>query len=130
MQYPPPEETSQKTSMGLDANVAALLSYVLTFITGLIFFLLEKENRYVRFHAMQAIMLGAAWLIIAIIFTVISFTLVMMDIGILSLLFWPIRILFWFGFLIAWIFCMVKAYQGQMFKLPIIGKLAENMVNK
>jgi uncharacterized membrane protein len=116
--------------MGLDANVAALLSYVLTWVTGLVFFLLEKENRFVRFHAMQSILFGATWFIIAIVFTFISFTLAIMDIGILSLLFWPIRLIFWLGFCAAWIVLLIKAYQGQMFKLPIIGKMAEGYANR
>lgn len=122
--------TGGKTSMGLDANVAALLSYVLTWVTGLIFFLVEKENRFVRFHAMQAILFGASWFIIAIVFMFISVTLALMDIGILSLLFWPIRLIFWLGFFAVWIMLLIKAYQGQMFKLPIIGKMAEGIVNK
>ena len=125
-----PGGTGGKTSMGLDANVAALLSYVLTWVTGLVFFLVEKENRFVRFHAMQAILFGASWFIIAIVFMFISFTLAIMDIGILSLLFWPIRLLFWLGFFAVWIMLLIKAYQGQMFKLPIIGKMAEGIVNK
>jgi uncharacterized membrane protein len=125
-----PGGTGGKTSMGLDANVAALLSYVLTWVTGLIFFLVEKENRFVRFHAMQAILFGASWFIIAIVFMFISVTLALMDIGILSLLFWPIRLIFWLGFFAVWIMLLIKAYQGQMFKLPIIGKMAEGIVNK
>lgn len=125
-----PGGTGGKTSMGLDANVAALLSYVLTCVTGLVFFLVEKENRFVRFHAMQAILFGASWFVVAIVFMFISITLALMDIGILSLLFWPIRLLFWLGFFAAWIMLLIKAYQGQMFKLPIIGKMAEGIVNK
>jgi uncharacterized membrane protein len=125
-----PGATGGKTSMGLDANVAALLSYVLTWVTGLVFFLVEKENRFVRFHAMQSILFGASWFIIAILFMFISITLAMMDIGILSLLFWPIRLIFWLGFFAVWIMLLIKAYQGQMFKLPIIGKMAEGIVNK
>src|SRR5712691_264667 len=118
-----PGATGGKTSMGLDANVAALLSYVLAPITGLVFFLVEKENRFVRFHAMQSILFGAAWVIVGIAFTFISITLAIMDIGILSLLFWPIRLIFWLGFFAVWIMLLIKAYQGQMFKLPIIGKM-------
>jgi len=125
-----PGATGGKTSMGLDANVAALLSYVLTWVTGLVFFLVEKENRFVRFHAMQSILFGACWFIIAIVFMFVSITLAMMDIGLLSLLFVPIRIIFWLGFFAAWIMLLIKAYQGQMFKLPIIGKMAEGIVNK
>ena len=65
MQNPPPVQTTTappaqvgKSSTGLDENVAALLSYVMTWVTGLIFFLIEKESRLVRFHAVQALILG------------------------------------------------------------------------
>src|SRR6185503_17271571 len=85
MQNPPPVQTTNtppaqmtKSSTGLDENVAALLSYIVHFISGLVFFLIEKNSRLVRFHAMQAIILGAlfvvgifiwmfAWVVIAII---------------------------------------------------------------
>ena len=57
MQNPPPVQTEQaKSSTGLDENIAALLSYVFGWISGLIFFLIEKDSRLVRFHAMQSLL--------------------------------------------------------------------------
>ena len=126
---PPGRGPGGKSSTGLDANIAALLSYLLTWITGLIFFLIEKENRFVRFHAMQAILFGAAIFVISI---VLSITL-----GVVSYVSWILGSLFslawlllWLAFLVGWILCMIKAYQGQMFKLPIVGDMAEKIVNK
>jgi len=120
---------SDKTSTGLDANVAALLAYVLTWVTGLVFFLIEKENRFVRFHAMQAILFGAGLTVISIVLSVVLgvITYISWILGMLASLAW---LVFSVVFLIGWVMCMVKAYQGKMFKLPVIGDMAEKIVNK
>ena len=55
MQNPPPGQVA-KSSTGLDENIAALLSYILGWVSGLIFFLIEKDSKFVRFHAMQSIL--------------------------------------------------------------------------
>lgn len=136
MQNPPPVQTA-KSSTGLDENVAALLSYVFTWLSGLIFFLIEKESRLVRFHAMQAILLGGsalvigivlwvAWVILLIIVAQVSDVLVML----LNLIFMLLMAAFYIGLLIAWIMCMIKAYGKQYFKLPVIGNMAEKFSTK
>jgi uncharacterized membrane protein len=136
MQNPPPVQTG-KSSTGLDENVAALLSYVVTWLSGLIFFLMEKESRLVRFHAMQAILLGGsaivigivlwvAWVILLIIVTQISDVLTML----FNLVFMLVMAAFYIGLLIAWIMCMIKAYGKQYFKLPVIGNMAEKFSTK
>lgn len=116
---PPPAKAS---SSGLEPNIAGALSYVLTWLTGLIFLLIEKEDKFVRFHAVQAIGLGVVWiaaLIVASIIGAVSGTLG----GLLGLLVWLTGI-------VIWLFMMFKAYQGQMVKLPIIGDIAEKEANK
>lgn len=136
MQNPPPVQTA-KSSTGLDENVAALLSYVFTWLSGLIFFLMEKESRLVRFHAMQAILLGGtaivlgivlwvAWVILLIIVAQISDVLTML----LNLVFGLLMFAFYIGLLIAWVMCMIKAYGKQYFKLPVIGNMAEKFSTK
>ena len=136
MQNPPPVQTT-KSSTGLDENVAALLSYVFTWLSGLVFFLIEKESRLVRFHAMQALLLGAsaiilgivlwvAWVILLIIATQISDVLTML----LNLVFMLLMAAFYIGLLIAWVLCMIKAYGRQYFKLPVLGNFAEKFSTK
>ena len=66
MQNPPPVQTT-KSSTGLDENIAALLSYVFGWVSGLVFFLIEKDSRLVRFHAMQSILLNAVALVVGIV---------------------------------------------------------------
>lgn len=102
-----------KTSIGMEANLAALLACVFGWITGLIFFLLEKENKFVRFYALQSIL-------VSVVFFVFSF--VLMFVPIVNVVAIPVLSI---GGVIIWIVCMVKAYQGEKFKLPIIGDLAE-----
>ena len=100
----------EKTSLNIDENIESLLCYVGLWITGLIFLLIEKENKTVKFHAMQSFILFLPMNIAGIIFTIIFVYLA-----------WII----WIIMLILWIILMVTSYQGQKFKIPIVGDLAE-----
>lgn len=136
MQNPPPVQTT-KSSTGLDENIAALLSYVFGWLSGLIFFLMEKDSRLVRFHAMQSILLNAiaiivgiglwiAWVIIAIVLTQVSDVLA----SLVSIVMGLLMFVFYIGALIAFVLCLIKAYQKQYFKLPLIGNFAEKFSAK
>jgi uncharacterized membrane protein len=105
-----------KTSMGMEQNVAGLLCYIGLWVTGLVFFLVEKENRFVRFHAMQSIVVFGALTVVSIILSVIPI------IG------WIGGILLWIVALVLWIVLMVKAYQNQWYKLPWAGDFAEKHI--
>lgn len=98
-------------SAGLQENVASLLCYLFSWVSGLIFFLIDKRPT-VRFNAMQSIILGVAYFIIVLI---LSCTIV------LAFLSW----LLWIAFIVLSIMLMVRAYQGNTWKLPLIGNLAE-----
>jgi len=100
---------------GLEPNVAGLLCYLVGWITGLIFYLIEEKDEFVRFHAMQSIIVFGAITVLSIIFGILCMWLVGLILG-------PIL---WIGTIILWILLMVKAYQGERFKLPIAGDLAE-----
>lgn len=118
-----------RSGTGLEPNVAAALSYVLTWVTGLIFLLIEKDDEYVRFHAKQAIVFGVAifaiWIAVSIFFTVMALIPFIggIVVGVLGTLIW---LVFGIGFLISWIVLIVKAYQGQRYNLPILGDLVKN----
>lgn len=103
---------SPKTSTGLQQNVAGLLCYVLTWLTGIIFLIIEKDNKVVKFHAWQSIFTFGAIFIVEIILIFIPF------IG------WILGILLYILAFILWILLMYKAYQGQMWKVPIAGNIA------
>ena len=109
----------------MEENVAALLSYVLGWLTGLIFFLIDKRP-YVRFHAMQSIITFGALHVIMLVFISGSFMGGMFGgFGLMGGA-WLLYSAFNLVVLVLWILCMVKAYQGQRFKLPVVGNLAEN----
>ena len=136
MQNPPPVQTT-KSSTGLDENIAALLSYIFGWVSGLIFFLMEKDSRLVRFHAMQSILLNVLIIVLVIVFWILTFILVLIGAAIgdvIGTIFSLLATLLWLAFsvgiLIAWILCLVKAFQGQYFKLPIIGNFAEKFSAK
>ena len=136
MQNPPPVQTA-KSSTGLDENIAALLSYIVGWVSGLIFFLIEKDSRLVRFHAMQSILLNIVVVVLLIASWVISmiFWLITTQLpGILAIIVNLIVGLVWIvvaiAILIAIVMCLVKAFQGVYFKLPVIGALAEKFSAK
>lgn len=112
------ESSESKNSLGLDQNIFGLLCYLGGFLTGIVFFFIEKEDRFVRFHAMQSIITFASLFILSFILSFIPL------LGwILSLLMIPLN-------LVLWIFLMYKAYNGEWFKLPIVGDIAEEQINK
>jgi uncharacterized membrane protein len=110
-----PQHT-EKTSTGLDANLAAALSYFV--LPGVALLLIEKENKFVRFHAMQSIMLFAAFIVLDILLQVM-----MPILGFLVFLFFLLPVTFALFLLL-----MFKAYQGEDFKLPLVGKMAADKV--
>lgn len=111
-----------KTSVGLEENVAGLLCYVLGWITGLVFILIEKENKFVRYHAMQSIVVFGSLTVINIVLQILVW------IPYIGFLFGILAMLVGILALVLWIVLMVKAFQGQMFKLPWAGNLAEKLV--
>jgi uncharacterized membrane protein len=121
----PPSADSATAS--IDENVAGLLSYLVGWITGLIFLLIDKRP-FVKFHAAQSIAVNICifpcWIALWIIELVLAHIPI---IGFLGLIMFPI-----FGLVIfaVWIFLMYKAYSHEKFKLPIIGDIVEGMVNK
>lgn len=99
---------------GLQDNIAGMLAYI-TFIPAIIFLMLEpyNRNRFIRFHAFQCLFLTIALVVIHVALFFIPI------VG------WAISMLVSLGAFILWIVCLIKANQGQMFKLPIIGDMAE-----
>ena len=134
MQNPPP---GQQSSIGLAPNIAAALSYI--WIVGLVLFFIEKENKFIRFHAMQSVLMGALWFVLVIVMMIINVIIgvifgvaaaaagdaggiIGMIVSLISGLIWLVIPLLFLG---ALIFAAIKAYGGAIFKFPVIGNMAE-----
>ncbi len=108
-----------KTSTGLTENVAGLLCYVLGWVSGVVFFLIEQENKFVRFHAIQSIVTFGSITVVSIALSILGL------IPFLGVVFnianWMIGVLAF----VLWIVLMVKAVQGTKYKLPWAGDFAE-----
>jgi uncharacterized membrane protein len=115
-QQPPPGYQQQQSS-GLSENVASGLSYVFGWLTGLIFFLIDKRPE-VRFHAMQSIVFAVVAMLVGWIRLFTN--------GFLAGLLWLVSLVFFF----TWIFVMIQAFQGRHFKLPVIGDFAEQQAGR
>jgi len=130
-----------KSALGLDGNLAAALGYPIGII-AIISLIMEKENRFVKFHALQSILLHVAFIVVAIALWIIGIVLLIAGIaasaatnsgavggimGMLMGLVWLVVVIAYLGGLI---FAAVKSYGGAEFKLPIIGNMAEKFANK
>jgi uncharacterized membrane protein len=114
----------EKTSTGLQENLAGLLCYVGIWVTGIMFLILEPNNRFVRFHAIQSIVtFGGLTLISAVFNTMPGF-------WIFSAIQTTVNIVLSVVSFILWIVLMVKAYQGVAYKLPIAGDISEQLLGK
>jgi uncharacterized membrane protein len=109
--------TPVKSSTGLEQNVAGALAYLVGPITGIVLLIVEKDNKFVRFHAMQSTLTFGGLFVLWIVLTISVFGLVLLPL--LGLL-----------LLVLWILLMVKAFGGEMYKLPWVGDIAEKQVQR
>jgi uncharacterized membrane protein len=115
--YQPPGGQYRPAGTGMSENVASGLSYLLTWLTGLIFFLVDKRPE-VRFHAVQSIAFGLLWFLLAVVRPYMPFPIDAL-LGVL-----------WFVFFVTWIILMIQGFQGRHFKLPVIGDFAEQQAGR
>lgn len=115
-------ERGRESTLGLDENIASLLTYLGTIVTAIIFIIIEKENKVVRFHAFQSLFTFSSVFILNII---ITFT-----IGLIPIIGMLVMLVLWLGSMGLWVFLMYKAFQAEKFLVPIVGELAEKQVEK
>jgi uncharacterized membrane protein len=122
-------EPATSSQSGLAENVAGLLCYVLGWITGLIFLLIDKRP-FVRFHAAQSIVVFGALMVIRIVVGMMFVTGGVVGVtagfSLGAILFWLVSLV---G-LILWILLMVKAYQGERYRVPIAADFADKLAGK
>ena len=114
--------TQAAPASGLQPNVAGLLCYLIGFVSGIFFLVAEpyKRDRFVRFHAFQAIFLSVAWFAVYFVFGIFSAALPY----IFWRVTWMLHSLLNLAFFVLWVFLMYKAYNNEQFKLPVLGDLA------
>lgn len=105
---------SVKTSLGLEENVEGALAYLLGFLSGIALFILEEDSHFVRFHALQSIIIFLPLLVLSWILWFVPVLGVL--IGLVAV--------------VAWLVGMLKAYQGELFKFPVVGNIAEKELRK
>jgi uncharacterized membrane protein len=108
----------------MTSNVAGALSYIV--IVGIVFLIIEpyKRDRFVRFHAFQAIFFTVAVIIVSIVVGMLATSTLFLSGAMFSLM-WGLYLLFRLAVFICWLFLIFKAYNNEMFKLPVIGDIAE-----
>jgi uncharacterized membrane protein len=116
--------TTTPTSAPMTSNVAGALSYIV--IVGIVFLIIEpyKRDRFVRFHAFQAIFFTVAVIIVSIVVGMLATSTLFLSGAMFSLM-WGLYLLFRLAVFICWLFLIFKAYNNEMFKLPVIGDIAE-----
>ena len=119
-----------ESSTGMSANVAGLLCYVATWITGIIFVVLEKKSTFVKFHAWQSIMTFGVLTVVQIILSIIGAIAVSTFSFGLWRFAYVLGIIVWVIIVGLWIALMVLAYQGKMWKVPLAGNWAEKQASK
>ena len=107
---------AEKTTTGLPRNTSAALSYVLGPLTGVIFLLIEKDP-FIRFHAAQSIVVVGG---LTILWMVLPFTIILL----------PLTPLVFVGLFILWLMLIYKAWQGDEWEVPYLGKYARKLVKK
>ena len=123
-----------KTALGLDTNVGALLCYLpicaISLIYSIIVLVTDKDNRTMRFHAFQSLLLTGAYIVVVVALQILTGIVAgVTGSGMLAMLFYLLVIAVVVAFLGAMIFGMVKGYQGQQFKFPVVGDMAEKWAN-
>ncbi|KXA94056.1 hypothetical protein AKJ65_05550 [candidate division MSBL1 archaeon SCGC-AAA259E19] len=107
-------KSPNKTSLGLEENIEGALAYLFGFLSGIALLLVEEKSRFVRFHALQS-------------------TIIFIGLFVVSFVMWfipPIWFIIGLIGLVVWLVGMIKAYQGELYKFPVVGEIAEEQLQK
>lgn len=123
-------ENATSSTTGLPSNVAAALACI-PLIGGIIFYILEKRDQFVRFYAMQSIIFGGAWIIFSIIWNILFAVLAHIPVlgWLFGLILWIIWAVWNIGAVVVWIIAMIKAFSGVRWDIPYIGPIARNQID-
>jgi len=115
------DNMAKKSVFGLDENIAGMLSYALFFFSGIVILVMERENKTVRFHALQSIL----WFVFLSILNQVVRFLAWLPLlgGLLANVVWLVTV-------VSWAYLMYMAFVGKKFKIPMFGDIAESQVNR
>ena len=113
--------SNEKNSLGMDQKTASWFAYVLSIISAIIILVTVKEDKTVRTHAWQSLILGCVIIVVDIIFWILLF------VPYVGILFAVLSYIAWLGFVVLTIICIVKAVQGDIFKIPVIYDKVKNL---
>ena len=120
-------DLAEPTSTGIAPNVGGALAYVLGPITGVVFYLLEKDNRFVRYHAAQSITVGVVLIALSVALSILGSVLALVPV-----LGWIVALLLTLGVgvvsFVLWLMLMWRAYNGAEWETPVAGPLARRLV--
>jgi len=131
--------SSGKSALGLDANVVAGLCYVgnlvcaLGLILSIITIVTDKTNKLARFHAFQSLFLSVLGFVVGILYWIVAIVGILLDkalgFPLFSLIFTLVIVVLWIILVIGIIIAAIKAFQGQIYKLPVVGNFADQYSN-
>jgi uncharacterized membrane protein len=125
----PPASAGIASGAGLDSNLAAALAYALGLITGILFLVLDpyKNDRFVRFHAMQSVLFSVACVVFSIAWSILVRILMSINVW-LGLATAPLRLLISLGIFVLWFYVIFQAYSKREYRIPFIGAIAAKQV--
>jgi len=110
-----------ETKIGLSENITAVIAYLLGLISGIIFLVIEKENKFVRFHAAQSTVLSLTLFVLNIVLeALVSIPVIGAIFGIISMLIGLLG-------LVLWIYLMIMSFKGNLYRLPVLAEYADKL---
>jgi uncharacterized membrane protein len=108
---------------GLAPNIASMLSYICMPISSIIFMMMEKENKDVQFHAWQGTVFGVAYVVLMVVIQILA-SILGAAVSFLGMILGILMPIVGLVALVVWVICLIKAYQGERWKIPYIGDFA------
>ncbi|OUJ18388.1 Tic20 family membrane protein implicated in protein translocation [Methanonatronarchaeum thermophilum] len=122
---------NSETSTGLSPNIAGALSYLFGFITGILFYFIEKDNEFVRYHAVQSIVVFGGLFVVYVVLGIVGTALTIGFLGsIIGLLVWLFMLVLGLLSFVLWLYLMYKAYKGEKTRLPVVSQWTDKYSGK
>lgn len=126
---PRPGPSGPPPGSGLTPNLAGALAYLLGALTGILFLIIDRDRPFIRFHAVQSILLSVAGFALALVIGILSLVL-----GAIPVIGWLVSVLLslglWIGAFVLWVYLMYRAYRGDEWEVPVVGPYARQLAGQ